>query len=128
MTVWWTLGFNAVIYLAGMQDIPRELYDAAKVDGAGRWGEFVHVTLPGLRPVALFVVTTTILASANMFGQSYLLTQGAPGGETRTAIMYLLQQGLREYKMGSASAMSYLLTLLLILVSVVNFRLFRSRP
>ncbi|MEV0344753.1 sugar ABC transporter permease [Nonomuraea sp. NPDC050680] len=127
VTVWWTLGFNAVIYLAGMQDIPRELYDAAKVDGAGRWGEFVHVTLPGLRPVALFVVTTTILASANMFGQSYLLTQGAPGGETRTAIMYMLQQGLREYKMGSASAMSYLLTLLLILVSVVNFRLFRTR-
>jgi len=127
VTVWWTLGFNAVIYLAGMQDIPRELYDAAKVDGAGRWGEFVHVTLPGLRPVALFVVTTTILASANMFGQSYLLTQGAPGGDTRTAIMYMLQQGLREYKMGSASAMSYLLTLLLILVSVVNFRLFRTR-
>jgi multiple sugar transport system permease protein len=127
VTVWWTLGFNAVIYLAGMQDIPRELYDAAKVDGAGRWGEFVHVTLPGLRPVALFVVTTTILASANMFGQSYLLTQGAPGGGTRTAIMYMLQQGLREYKMGSASAMSYLLTLLLILVSVVNFRLFRTR-
>ncbi|MEU7836649.1 MULTISPECIES: sugar ABC transporter permease [unclassified Nonomuraea] len=127
VTVWWTLGFNAVIYLAGMQDIPRELYDAAKVDGAGRWGEFVHVTLPGLRPVALFVVTTTILASANMFGQSYLLTQGAPGGETRTAIMYMLQQGLREYKMGSASAMSYLLTLLLILISVVNFRLFRTR-
>ncbi|MFI6735344.1 carbohydrate ABC transporter permease [Nonomuraea sp. NPDC050451] len=128
VTVWWTLGFNAVIYLAGMQDIPRELYDAAKVDGAGRWGEFVHVTLPGLRPVALFVVTTTILASANMFGQSYLLTQGAPGGGTRTAIMYMLQQGLREYKMGSASAMSYLLTLLLILVSVANFRLFRTRP
>ncbi|WP_433510379.1 carbohydrate ABC transporter permease [Nonomuraea sp. CA-143628] len=127
VTVWWTLGFNAVIYLAGMQDIPRELYDAAKVDGAGRWGEFVHVTLPGLRPVALFVVTTTILASANMFGQSYLLTQGAPGGETRTAIMYMLQQGLREYKMGTASAMSYLLTLLLILISVVNFRLFRTR-
>ncbi|MER6948803.1 sugar ABC transporter permease [Nonomuraea sp. NPDC000554] len=127
VTVWWTLGFNSVIYLAGMQDIPRELYEAAKVDGAGRWAEFRHVTLPGLRPVTLFVVTTTILASANMFGQSYLLTQGAPGGETRTAIMYILQQGLGDYKMGSASAMSYLLTLALIIISVLNFRLFRSR-
>ncbi|NRQ30282.1 sugar ABC transporter permease [Nonomuraea sp. NN258] len=127
VTVWWTLGFNGVIYLAGLQDIPRELYDAAKVDGAGRWAEFRHVTLPGLRPVALFVVTTTILASANMFGQSYLLTKGAPGGETRTAIMYILDQGLAQYKMGSASAMSYVLTLVLILVSVANFRLFRGR-
>ncbi|WP_433435074.1 carbohydrate ABC transporter permease [Nonomuraea sp. CA-141351] len=127
VTVWWTLGFNGVIYLAGMQDIPRELYDAAKVDGAGRWAEFRHVTLPGLRPVALFVVTTTILASANMFGQSYLLTQGAPGGETRTAINYMLDVGLSQYKMGSASAMSYVLTLALIVVSVLNFRLFRGR-
>ncbi|MEU6715066.1 sugar ABC transporter permease [Nonomuraea sp. NPDC046802] len=127
VTVWWTIGFNGVIYLAGMQDIPRELYDAAKADGAGRWAEFWHVTLPGLRPVALFVVTTTILASANMFGQSYLLTQGAPGGETRTAIMYILDQGLRQYKMGGASAMSYVLTLVLIVLSVLNFRLFRSR-
>lgn len=127
VTVWWTLGFNGVIYLAGMQDIPRELYDAAKVDGAGRWAEFRHVTLPGLRPVALFVVTTTILASANMFGQSYLLTQGAPGGETRTAIVYILDVGLSQYKMGSASAMSYVLTLALIVVSVLNFRLFKGR-
>ncbi|TDC07725.1 sugar ABC transporter permease [Nonomuraea longispora] len=127
VTVWWTIGFNGVIYLAGMQDIPRDLYDAAKVDGAGKWAEFRHVTLPGLRPVGLFVVTTTILASANMFGQSYLLTQGAPGGETRTAIYYILDQGLSQYKMGSAAAMSYVLTLALILVSVLNFRLFRRR-
>ncbi|MBF8190198.1 sugar ABC transporter permease [Nonomuraea sp. K274] len=127
VTVWWTLGFNGVIYLAGLQDIPRELYDAAKVDGANRWAEFRNVTLPGLRPVMLFVVTTTILASANMFGQSYLLTDGAPGGETRTAIMYILDQGLTQYKMGSASAMSYVLTLVLILISVINFRVFRGR-
>ncbi|SEF89354.1 multiple sugar transport system permease protein [Nonomuraea solani] len=127
VTVWWTIGFNGVIYLAGMQDIPRELYDAAKVDGASRWAEFRHVTLPGLRPVALFVVTTTILASANMFGQSYLLTQGSPGGETRTAIVYMLDVGLKQYKMGSASAMSYVLTLALIVISVLNFRLFRGR-
>jgi multiple sugar transport system permease protein len=127
VTVWWTLGFNAVIYLAGLQDIPRELYDAAKVDGAGRWAEFRHVTLPGLRPVMLFVVINTILASSNMFGQSYLITQGAPGVETRTAIMYIAEEGLRSYRMGSAAAMSYLLTLALLLISMVTFRLFRSK-
>jgi multiple sugar transport system permease protein len=127
VTVWWTLGFNAVIYLAGLQDIPRELYDAAKVDGGGRWAEFRHVTLPGLRPVLLFVVINTILASANMFGQSLLITQGAPGVETRTAIMYIAQEGLRNFKMGSAAAMSYLLTLCLLVLSLIVFRLFREK-
>ena len=79
MTVWWTLGFNATIYLAGLTDIPRELYEAAEMDGASRSQQFWNVTLPGLRPVLVFVVTTTILASANMFGQQLLLTKGAPG-------------------------------------------------
>jgi multiple sugar transport system permease protein len=127
VTVWWTLGFNAVIYLAGLQDISRELYDAAKVDGAGRWAEFRHVTLPGLRPVLLFITINTILASANMFGQSYMITQGAPGVETRTAIMYIAEEGLRNYKMGSAAAMSYLLTLALLVISLITFRLFREK-
>jgi multiple sugar transport system permease protein len=127
VTVWWTLGFNAVIYLAGLQDIPAELYDAARVDGAGRWAEFRNVTLPGLRPVLVFVIINTILASANMFGQSYLITQGAPGVETRTAIMYIADEGLRSYRMGSAAAMSYVLTLGLMLISVIVFRLFREK-
>ena len=127
VTVWWTLGFNAVIYLAGLQDIPRELYEAARIDGGGKWAEFRHVTLPGLRPVLLFVVINTILASSNMFGQAYLITQGAPGVETRTAIMYIAQTGLRDFKMGSAAAMSYLLTLVLLIISMITFRLFRTK-
>ncbi len=127
MTVWWTLGFNAVIYLAGLQDVPRDLYDAAKVDGANRWQEFWNITLPGLRPVLTFVVTVTILASANMFGQSYLVTRGGPGDETRTAIMYIADEGLRGFRMGSAAAMSYVLALFLALVSLVNFRVFRQK-
>ncbi|GAB2609968.1 sugar ABC transporter permease [Paractinoplanes abujensis] len=127
VTVWWTLGFNAVIYLAGLQDIPRELYEAARIDGGGKWAEFRHVTLPGLRPVLLFVTVNTILVSANMFGQSYLITQGAPGTETRTAIMYIAQVGLSDYKMGSAAAMSYLLTAALLLISLLVFRLFREK-
>ncbi len=126
-TVWWTLGYNAVIYLAGLQDIPQELYEAAKVDGASRWGRFRHVTLPGLKPVLLFVVTITVLASANMFGQAWLITEGAPGNETRTAIMYIAQEGLRSFRMGNAAAMSYVLAVFLLVVSLVNFALFRER-
>jgi multiple sugar transport system permease protein len=126
-TVWWTLGFNAVIYLAGLQDIDPELYDAAKVDGANRWRRFLHVTLPGLRPILLFVIIVTILASANVFGQAYLITEGAPGDDTRTAIMYIAEEGLQNFKMGSAAAMSYVLALCLAVISIANFAIFRYR-
>jgi multiple sugar transport system permease protein len=127
VTVWWTLGFNAVIYLAGLQDIDPALYDAAKVDGANRWQRFRHVTLPGLRPVLVFIVTWTILQSANVFGQAVLITQGAPGRETRTAIMYIAEEGLVNFNMGAAAAMSYVLAAALAIISVINFGLFRYR-
>lgn len=127
VTVWWTLGFNAVIYLAGLQDISAELYEAAEVDGANRWQQFWNVTLPGLRPVLSFVTMVTIIASANMFGQAYLMTQGGPGRETRTAIYQIAETGLRNYQMGSAAAMSYVLTLFLMALSIGIFWLFRER-
>lgn len=127
VTVWWTLGFNAVIYLAGLQDIPNDLYEAARIDGANAWQRFVNVTLPGLRPVLSFVTMVTIIASANMFGQSYLMTQGAPGTQTRTAIYYIAETGLKNYRMGDAAAMSYVLTVLLMLLSLVVFRFFRDK-
>lgn len=127
MTVWWTMGFNTIIYLAGLQDIPAEQYEAAELDGAGRFGAFRAITLPGLRNVLVFIVTTTVLASANMFGQSYLVTNGGPGDSTRTAIMVMTQEGLRAFKMGTASAMSYMLAIFLGIVSVIIFYLMRER-
>jgi multiple sugar transport system permease protein len=127
VTVWWTLGFNAVIFLAGLQDVPGELYEAAKVDGAGAWSRFRHVTLPSLRPVTAFVTMITIIASANMFGQSFIMTSGAPGQETRTAIYYIAETGLQNFQMGSAAAASWLLTLALMLLSVIIFAVFRER-
>jgi multiple sugar transport system permease protein len=127
VTVWWTLGLNAVIYLAGLQDIPAELYESARLDGAGAWQRFRHVTLPGLRPVFQFVVLNTIVASANMFGQAYLITQGAPGDRTRTAIYEITETGLRNFDTGRASAMSFVLTLGLLALSLAVFRLFRER-
>jgi multiple sugar transport system permease protein len=126
VTVWWTLGFNSIIYLAGLQDIPGDLYEAAQVDGASKWQQFRYVTLPGLRPVLLFVLTVTLLASANMFGQAYIMTQGAPNNDTRTAIMYIAETGLRQNRQGMAAAMGYILAAALVLISIANFRLFRN--
>src|ERR687889_1703789 len=126
-TVWWTLGFNTVIYLAGLQDIDPALYDAAKVDGANGWQRFLNVTLPGLRPVLLFVITVTILASANMFGQAYLVTQGNPGEATRTAIMYIAEESWQNFRMGDAAAMSYVLALFLAAIGALNFAFFRQK-
>lgn len=127
VTVWWTLGFNAIIYLAGLGDIPQEQYEAAALDGANWWQRFVNVTLPGLRPVLVFILVTTILASANMFGQSYLITQGGPTQSTQTAIMVITELGLSRYQMGAAAAESYLLALFLALISIVNFWLMRDK-
>ncbi|MET7863818.1 carbohydrate ABC transporter permease [Micromonospora taraxaci] len=127
VTVWWTSGFNAVIYLAGLQDISPELYEAARMDGANAWQRFRNVTLPGLRPVLLFVITTTVLASANMFGQSFLITQGTPGTETRTVVWFIVEEGLRNNNAGRAAAMSIVFALMLAVVSIANFRIFRYR-
>jgi multiple sugar transport system permease protein len=126
-TIWWTAGYNMVIFLAGLQDIPRELYEAASLDRATAWQQFRHVTLPGLRPVMVFVLTITILASANVFGQPYLITQGQPGGETRSAIMLIGEEGLRNFKMGSASAMSTVLTVALLGISLLLLTFMRER-
>jgi multiple sugar transport system permease protein len=127
VTVWWTLGFNAVIFLAGLQDVPTELYDAASVDGAGPWHRFRHVTLPGLKPVTTFVLLVTIIASANMFGQSFIMTRGQPGQETRTAIYHIAETGLQNFRMGEAAAASWILTLALMLTSLIVFGLLRDR-
>jgi multiple sugar transport system permease protein len=126
ITIWWTLGLNTIILLAGLKGISADLYEAASIDGAGAWRKFTSVTLPGLRPVMTFVVTTTLLASANMFGQSFLITEGGPGTQTRTAIMYIANQGLVQNQMGAATAMSYVLFAILAVVSILNFRLQRD--
>ncbi|TCM45690.1 carbohydrate ABC transporter permease [Kribbella sp. VKM Ac-2568] len=127
VTVWWTAGFNSIIYLAGLQDIPPEQYEAAELDGANGWQKFRNVTLPGLRPVTVFIVIITLLASANMFGQSVLITQGGPGDTTTTALMVITDTGFSQFRMGQATAMSYLLALCLAVVALVVFAVVRER-
>ena len=135
-TVWWTLGFNMIIILAALQDIPQELHEAAAVDGANTWQRFRNITLPLLRPVLLFVVTITIIASFNLFGQPYLITHGGPAepgsyganmGATSSIMMEIYHQGFDSHYEGSAAAMSFIVALIMIAVTYANFRVFRER-
>lgn len=127
VTVWWTVGFNAVIYMAGLAEIPKAQYEAAELDGATAWQRFVHITIPGLRPVLIFVLITTTLGSANMFGQAYMITNGGPAESTRTAIMVMTDLGFNQGRAGAAAAQSYILAIFLAIISVINFWLVRDK-
>ncbi|HPH98589.1 MAG TPA: sugar ABC transporter permease [Anaerolineaceae bacterium] len=131
-TVWWTMGYNMIIFLAALQDIPTDLYEAAEMDGAGSWARFVHVTLPLLRPVLVFIVITTIIASFNLLGQPMMMTRGAPaqptgGGATEPVMLRIFTEGFVRPFQGSAAAMSVVVATIMVIFSFANFRIFRQR-
>jgi multiple sugar transport system permease protein len=123
-TVWWTIGFNTVIILAALQEIPASLYEAAAIDGASPPRRFWHITLPMLRPVLVLVITITLLASANLFGQPYIMTAGGPTQQTETVIYNIYNEGIRRGQMGSAAAMSVIVAALLLILTAINFKFF----
>jgi lactose/L-arabinose transport system permease protein len=120
---WHYTGYNAVIYLAGLQSIPRELYEAAMVDGAGPIRRFTAVTVPALRPVLLFTVVLSTIGTLQLFDEPYVLTGGGPDNATLTVSMYLYQNGFRYFDFGYASAIAYALTLLVSVLGAVQMRL-----
>jgi multiple sugar transport system permease protein len=126
-TVWWTVGFNFVLYLAGLQEIPRELYQAAAVDGATPWQQMRRITLPLLTSTTVLVTVLQIIASLKVFDQIYLLQLGTAGPEnsTRPAIQYIYESGFTQYRTGYASAMSFVFFLAVVLVGVLAGRLVR---
>ncbi|MGH2562154.1 MAG: carbohydrate ABC transporter permease [Thermomicrobiales bacterium] len=126
-SVWWGTGFNLVLFLAGLQDIPEELYDAAKVDGAGAWSLFWNITLPGLRATLLFVTATTIIASFRVFGQVFVMTQGGPYDSSRTIVLHIYENGFRNFRMGGASAVAWVMFLIVAVFTLVQFRLLRNK-
>ena len=126
-SVWWVTGYYLVIYLAGLQDIPRELYEAAALDGAGGWRRFWAITLPLLRPVFLFVFVTHVIGSFQIFGQVFILTQGGPGDATRTVVQHLYETAFQNFfQFGSASAMAWVLFAVILVFSLLQFRLLRG--
>ena len=122
-TLWWTVGFNVVLFLAGLQDIDPSLYDAASIDGAGGVSQFWHITLPSLSRTTLLVMVLQIIASFQIFGQVFIMTRGGPNGATRVSIQHIYEAGFRDFELGYASAMSIFLLLVMVVVSFVQFRL-----
>jgi multiple sugar transport system permease protein len=127
-TVWWTIGFNTVIFLAALQDIPDSLYEAASIDGANSLQQFAYITIPMIRPVLIFVITITLIASANLFGQPHIMT-GTQSRTVRTEsiIQYIYDQGIAQNRMGIAAAMSIFVAAVLLILTTLNFRIFGRR-
>lgn len=118
-TVWWTLGFNFVLYLAGLQDIPRELYEASAIDGAGPWQQIRLITLPLLARTTSLVVVLQIIASLKVFDQMYIMTQGGPNYATRSILQYVFDVGFTNFRSGYAAAASTLFFVVVVAVSAV---------
>jgi multiple sugar transport system permease protein len=119
-TLWWTIGFNFVLYLAGLQDIPRELYEAASVDGATPWQQIRHITIPMLSRTTTLVILLQIIASLKVFDQAYLMTSGGPGTSTQVLLLLVTNTAFTDYRVGAASAASVLLFILILLVTVIR--------
>jgi multiple sugar transport system permease protein len=126
-TTWWTVGFNMTLYLAALAGIPETYYEAAELDGAGARARFRYITFPLLMPATLFVAVTTVLASLQLYGQSQLITYGGPTRTTQSAMMLITEQAFTNHQLSSATAMSLVFGVLLVLFAAFQFRLMAGR-
>ena len=122
--VWRWAGFNMVYFLAGLQSIRQELYEAAAVDGAGPWQSFIHVTIPALKPVIAFVVITSMIGSFQLFDLPYVLTEGGPGNASMTMVMYLYKHGFEFINLGYAATIGWALAVIIGVISIIQVRFF----
>lgn len=121
--LWRWTGYNMVILLAGLQGIPTDLYEAASVDGAGPWRRFIFITIPQLRPVILFTVVLSTIGTLQLFDEPYVLTDGGPNNATLTIVMYLYQNGFQFFDFGYASAIAYVLVVIIAILGYLQIRL-----
>jgi multiple sugar transport system permease protein len=126
-TIWWTLGFNFVLYLAGLQDIPHEIYEAASLDGASPWQQIRSITIPLLGRTTTLVAVLQVIASLKVFDQMYIMTAGGPNFATRSILELVYDEGFTNYRVGYASALSMLFFIVVLAVSAVWFWLVRNQ-
>jgi multiple sugar transport system permease protein len=125
MSVWTSVGFSMVVYLAALQAVPGELYESARIDGAGAWARFRYVTLPMLAPSTLFLMVMGIIGSFQVFTQIYIMTSGGPVNRTSTMVYYIYESAFKFYEMGYASTLAYALFLLSLVFTALQLRLYR---
>ena len=126
LSAWKNFGYNLLIFVAGLQSIPEDLYDAARLDGAGAWARFVHVTLPSLRPTMLFVGVLTVIGQFQLFAEPYVMTQGGPLRSTVSIVLLMYEQGFRWWRIGLAAAIAFVLFALMLGATLVQLRLQRE--
>jgi len=127
LSAWQAYGFQMIVFLAGLQNIPNELYEAARLDGAKTWARFRHITLPGLRQTNVFVLIITTIQAFKLFTQINILTQGGPRGSTDTVVQYMYSVGFVDQRLGLASAVSILLFFFVLAISLIQRFVLRDR-
>jgi len=127
LSVWKQFGYTMIIFIAGLQNIPGELYEAARIDGAGAWRQFRHVTVPMLGPTFLFVGVVTAIGQLQIFAEPYVMTRGGPLNKTLTMVMLMYDQGFKFWRMGYAAAVAFVLFLIIGAATVLQMRLQEKR-
>jgi len=125
-TVWWSLGFAMILFLAGLQEIPDEHYEAARIDGAGLWAVIRSITLPALSRTTTLVVVLQIILHFQVFGQSHLTTRGGPNDATQVLVRYIYQTGFRNSELGYASALAVILFVFMLVFAMLQLRASRG--
>ena len=127
MTIWWTIGGAMIILLAGLQSIPGHYYEAASIDGATKWQQFLLITIPLLKPVLLFVIVLSTIGAFQVFGQTFIITRGGPELSTRVLVQYIYETAFTKYRMGYGASMSWLLFIVIAIFSLIQFKFLRQK-
>ena len=123
MSVWKNFGYNMLIFIAGLQSVPEELYDAAEIDGAGAFRRFFSITLPMLAPTLVFISVITMIGYFQLFSEPYVMTQGGPLRSTTSVVLMMYEEGFRWWRMGYAAAIAFVLFIVILIATLVQFRL-----
>jgi multiple sugar transport system permease protein len=123
MSVWKNFGYNMIIFIAGLQNIPLDLYESAEIEGANRWQQFRSITLPMLAPTTIFVSIITMIGYFQIFAEPYIMTQGGPLNSTLSIVQYMYQEGFRWWNMGYSAALAFILFLIIFLGTIIQMRI-----
>lgn len=126
MAVWKNFGYNMIIFIAGLQNIPEDLYEAASIEGASEWQQFISITLPQLAPTTLFISVITMIGYFQLFAEPYVMTQGGPLSSTLSVVLYMYQEGFRWWNIGYSTSIAFMLFLIILIGTIIQFRLQRE--